>query len=107
MQIQVVDDGGATAKVVLVGKLDVVGADVIASPIATLSASKSGLTIDMSGVTFIGTTGLRHLVSAGKALMRRGGRLELLNPNDMVTDVLVTTRVTDFITITRTHGSSP
>jgi hypothetical protein len=36
-----------------------------------------------------------------------GGRLELLNPNDMVTDVLVTTRVTDFITITRTHGSGP
>jgi anti-sigma B factor antagonist len=105
MQIQVVDDGGATAKVVLTGKLDIAGAEVIALPLATLSGSKSGVTIDMSGVTFIASIGIRHLVSASKALRRRGGALELLNPNDMVTEVLVSTGVSDFMIITRTDGS--
>jgi anti-anti-sigma factor len=102
MQIQVVDDGGATAKVVLTGKLDIAGAEVIALPLATLAGSKSGVTIDMSGVTFLASIGIRHLVSTSKALMRRGGRLELLDPNDMVTEVLVTTGVSDLMTITRT-----
>jgi anti-anti-sigma factor len=101
MQIQVIDDGGATAKVVLTGKLDIAGADVIALPLAALLGSKRALTIDMSGVTFIASIGIRHLVSASKALMRRGRRLELLNPNDTVTEALVTTGVSDLMTITR------
>jgi anti-anti-sigma factor len=105
MQIQVVDDGGATAKVVLTGKLDIAGADVVALPLATLSGSKNVLTIDMAGVTVISSIGIRQLVSVGKVLIRRGGRLELLNSSDMVTEVLVTTGVSDFMTLTRTNRS--
>ena len=101
MQIQVVDDGGATAKVVLTGKLDIAGAEVIALPLATLSGSKSGVTIDMSGVTFIASIGIRHLVSANKALIRKGGRLELLNPNNLVTEILDRAGVSSLMIITR------
>lgn len=105
MQIQIEDSGGAAATVVLTGKLDIAGADVIALPLATLSGSKSDLTIDMAGVTFLASIGIRHLVTASKALARRGGRLELLNPNAMVTEILTTTGVVDFMTITRTDGA--
>jgi anti-sigma B factor antagonist len=105
MQIQIAEDTGTTAKVVLTGKLDIAGAEVVALPLATLSGAKSALTIDMSGVTFIASIGIRHLVSAGKALRRRGGSLTLLDPSDIVTEVLDTTGVADLMTITRSHGA--
>jgi anti-anti-sigma factor len=105
MQIQVAEDTGTTAKVVLTGKLDIAGAEVVALPLVTLSGAKSALTIDMSGVTFIASIGIRHLVSASKALRRRGGNLTLLDPNAIVTEVLNTTGVTDLMTIARSDGA--
>jgi anti-anti-sigma factor len=81
MHISILEDAGPIAKVSLTGKLDIAGADVVALPLATLSGSKRGFVIDMSGVTFIASIGIRHLVSTSKALLRRGGRLVLLKPN--------------------------
>src|SRR5581483_3497351 len=106
MQIIISDDVGPTAKVGLVGKLDIAGAEVIALPLATLAGGKSGLVVDLSGVTFLASIGIRHLVSATKALSRRGGRLILVNPNDMVRDVLVTSGVTDLMPIVMTESEA-
>jgi anti-anti-sigma factor len=75
MQITIVDDSGPTAKVVLNGKLDIAGADTVALPLATRSGGKSELVLDMAGVSFIASIGIRHLDAASKALARRGGRL--------------------------------
>jgi anti-anti-sigma factor len=99
MQISIADETGSTAKVILTGKLDIVGADVVALPLATLSGAKSGLIIDMTGVTFIVSKGARQLILAGKALARRGGTLILLNPSDIITDVLVALGVNDIMKI--------
>lgn len=104
MQIAI-NDAGTTATVTMVGRLDISGAEVVALPLATLSGSKDGLFIDMSGVTFVASIGLRHLVSAAKAVGRRGGRLVLLNPNDAVTEVIATSGLTDLLLIER-NGTS-
>jgi anti-sigma B factor antagonist len=103
MQITVSDEAGPTARVGLVGKLDIAGAEVVAMPLATLAGSKTGLIVDMSGVTFLASIGIRHLVSATKTLARRGGRLVLVNPNDMVKDVLVTSGVSDMLPMVSTE----
>ena len=71
MQITI-DDGTTTATVVLTGRLDIAGAEAVALPLATLSGAKSSLVIDMAGVSFIASIGLRHLVTAAKSLRRRG-----------------------------------
>src|SRR5262249_47299035 len=68
-----INDLGATARVVLVGRLDIAGADKVALPLATVSGSKDNILVDMSGVTFVASIGLRHLVLAAKAAARRGG----------------------------------
>ena len=99
MQITIIDDSGTTARVVLNGKLDISGAEKIALPLATLAGGKRGVLVDMAAVTFIASIGIRHLVMAGKALSRRGGRLVLLNPNALVTDVLTTSGVLELMTI--------
>src|SRR5579862_5286807 len=98
MQIAI-DDAGSTATVTMVGRLDIIGAEAIALPLATLSGSKNGLFIDMAGVTFVASIGLRHLVSAAKAVGRRGGCVVLRNPNAAVAEVIVTAGLADLLLI--------
>jgi len=99
MQITIADDSGPTARVRLVGKLDIAGAEEIALPLATLAGAKQSVVIDMSGVTFIASIGIRHLVAATKALNRRGGKLVLVSPSELVREVLETSGVTDLMPI--------
>jgi anti-anti-sigma factor len=106
MHISIVEDSGPTAKVTLEGKLDIVGADEVAAPLATLSKTKSGLLINMAGVTFVTSPGIRQLVAASKALARGGGRLVLLKPNETVVDVLVVTGVRDLMTIVQSEADA-
>jgi anti-anti-sigma factor len=103
MQIQI-EDGGATARVVLIGKLDIAGAEVVALPLASLSGSKQSLTIDMSEVTFIASIGVRHLITASRALARRGGSLTLLDPSEIVSEVLTTSGASELMTVARSGG---
>jgi anti-anti-sigma factor len=106
MQITIVDDAGNIAKVVLNGKLDISGAEKIALPLATLAGGKSGIVLDMTEVSFLASIGIRHLVLASKALARRGGRLVLLNPNPLVTDVLTTSGVVDLMAIAHSEAEA-
>jgi len=106
MEIVTSEDRGATARVALTGRLDIVGAEVIALPLATLAGAKQGLIVDMSGVSFIASIGIRHLVSAAKALSRRNGRLVLLNPSEMVAEVLTTSGLTNLLPIVRSDSEA-
>jgi anti-anti-sigma factor len=96
-----VKDAGLTATITLIGRLDILGAESIDLPLATLSGSKNEIIIDMAGVTFIASIGLRHLVSAAKAVQRRGGRLTLLNPTAAVGEVITTSGLTILLPIER------
>jgi anti-sigma B factor antagonist len=106
MQFTISDEAGATAKIGLVGKLDIAGAEVIALPLATLAGGKKGVVVDLSGVTFLASIGIRHLVLATKALARKGGKLVLVSPTDAVKEVLVTSGVTDLMPIVTTERAA-
>jgi anti-anti-sigma factor len=96
-----INDAGSTATLTMVGRLDIPGAEVIALPLATLAGSKKGLFIDMAGVTFIASIGLRHLVLAAKAIGRRSGRVVLLNPNGAVAETIAAAGLADLLSIER------
>jgi stage II sporulation protein AA (anti-sigma F factor antagonist) len=106
MQFTISDEAGTTAKIALAGKLDIAGAEVIALPLATLAGGKKGVVVDLAGVTFLGSIGIRHLVSAAKTLTRKGGQLVLVNPTDAVKEVLVTSGVTDIMPIVATESAA-
>lgn len=99
MQISTDKGTGSTARIALTGKLDIQGAEAIAMPLATLSGAKQNIVLDMAGVSFIASIGIRHLVAASKALGRRGGRLVLLAPSAPVLEVLTTSGISDLIPI--------
>jgi stage II sporulation protein AA (anti-sigma F factor antagonist) len=97
MQISIDEEGGSTARVSLVGRLDIKGAEVIAMPLATLSGQKQNILLDMSGVSFLASIGIRYLVTATKSLTRRGGKLILVSPTEIVAEVLTTAGIADII----------
>jgi anti-anti-sigma factor len=106
MQFTISDVAGTTAKIGLVGKLDIAGAEVVALPLATLAGGKKGVVVDLSQVTFLASIGIRHLVSATKTLARKGGKLVLVNPNALVKEVLETSGVTDIMPIVATESAA-
>jgi anti-anti-sigma factor len=73
----------------LAGRLDMMGAQSIdlkfTSGVATADA---GVVVDLSGVSFLASLGIRTLISPAKALKARGGRMVLLNPQPLVVEVL-------------------
>jgi anti-sigma B factor antagonist len=99
MQITISDFGPETKKISLAGKLDIAGAQTIELPMATVSGARCNVVIDMVGVDFIASIGIRHLVIAAKTVARNSRRLILLRPTALVADVLVTAGLQDLLPI--------
>lgn len=106
MEITVNEFGDAAKKVVLIGKLDIVGAQQIELPLAAVAGTRTNLVIDMIGVDFIASIGIRYLVQAAKTVARASHKLILLDPNPMVTEVLVTSGLTDLLPIVRSEDEA-
>jgi anti-anti-sigma factor len=106
MKITISEFGGVGKKVTLVGKLDITGAETIDLPLATIAGTRSSIVIDMMGVDFIASIGIRHLVMAAKAVARGAGKLVLLDPTPLVTDVLVNSGLDDFLPIVRSEDEA-
>jgi len=106
MEITITDFGDTIKKVTLVGKLDIIGAEQIGLPLAAVAGSRSNLVIDMIGVDFIASIGIRHLVMAAKTVARGAGKLVLLAPNPMVTEILVVAGLDQLLPIVRSEGEA-
>jgi anti-anti-sigma factor len=103
MEIRVSQFGELGTKVVLVGKLDISGAEKIDAPLAKVAESQGNIVVDMTGVDFIASIGIRHLVMAAKTVARRAGMLVLLDPNPVVTEVLITSGLQAILPIVRSE----
>jgi anti-anti-sigma factor len=97
---------GAVTKVTLVGRLDILGAEKIGLPLAAVAGARGNVVVDMTGVDFIASIGIRHLVMAAKAVARGSGKLVLLDPNPMVTDVLVVAGLDQLLPIVRSEDEA-
>ena len=106
MEITISDLGAAAKKVTLVGRLDISGAEKIGLPLAAVAGGRGNVVVDMVGVDFIASIGIRHLVMAAKAVARGSGKLVLLDPSPLVTDVLTTAGLDDFLPIVRSEDEA-
>ena len=84
-------------KAVLVGRLDIAGSAAIDVPFTALASSQKGVIVDLAGVDFLASLGIRTLLSTAKALQRRGGGLALLTPQPAVLEVLEVSGVLDLM----------
>jgi len=80
-------DGNIT-RVALDGRMDIDGSAAVDLRMNVVGGSSTRVLVDLSGVTFMGSMGLRSIMLPAQAVKRRGGRMVLLNPIPMVEDVL-------------------
>src|ERR1700744_2656320 len=99
MDVQPLAQG--VVKVILTGRLDIVGAGNIDLEFNAIAGSHRGVIVDLASVSFLASIGIRTLLLGAKAVQRRGGTVILLNPVPEVTKVLEVTGVTDLMPIYR------
>jgi anti-sigma B factor antagonist len=83
----------------LTGRLDIPGIDAISATFAELSASTTrNIVVDLSGVTFLVSFGIRELITNAKAIQKRGGRMVIfVGDNRAVHRTLETTGIDTLI----------
>jgi anti-anti-sigma factor len=66
-------------RIAISGRLDIPGTDEIAIRFAALSAAANlRIVLDLTGVSFLGSIGIRSIIVNAKAVQQRGGRMVLL-----------------------------
>ena len=99
MKLEVADMENGTTKVSLSGRLDIEGALKIDGEFNQIAEEKKKVLVDLGGVTFIASLGIRTLITGAKATANKGGKMVLLNPQPNVEKVLRTSRVDTVIPI--------
>jgi len=72
---------------------------------AALTPSVPRLDLDLSGVSFLDSSGLGALIALHKSMLSQGGVLRLLHPAPNVMQILELTRLHRVLEIVRTAGT--
>lgn len=94
MDLQYSESGNNIRLIKLIGHLDIMGVNEIDVKFAGYcSGEKPLVLVDLSGVEFMASIGIRLLTSNAKSISSRGGKLVLLNPTAEVKNVLEITGI--------------
>lgn len=89
MQVMLVKGGGDVAVVNLTGRMDSAGVQAASEVFRALVTQAGRSTvIDMSGVEFMASVGMRLFIEAQKALAAKGAKLVLAGPRELVAEGL-------------------
>lgn len=101
MHIETESLDGGILRINLAGRMDVQGAQEIDLKFTGHTANQRSVIVDLSGVSFLASIGIRTLLLAAKAVNQRGGKIVLLNPDENVTKVLEMAGIDTMIPINR------
>jgi anti-sigma B factor antagonist len=100
MEMKVKDARDGVVDVALIGRLDTPGvAGIELSFTATLVPRAARAVVDMSGVEFIGSMGIRMFISVARALSKKQGKLVLYGPQPLVKEVFNTVALGEIISV--------
>ena len=106
MDMQFSDVGGVT-RAVLDGRLDSLSVGSVETNfIANIVPKEQPAVIDMTGVSFIASLGIRMLLGTARALDRYGAKLALFGANDEVMEIIETTALTEIIPVVGTEDEA-
>ena len=97
MEIKKISDGSILT-VQIIGRLDAVTALELDKNLSATLAGVTDLTIDLAGLEYISSAGLRTLLKLQKHMDRQGS-MRIKNIRDNVREVLDMTGFSDFLTI--------
>ncbi|MFH1116024.1 MAG: STAS domain-containing protein [Pseudomonadota bacterium] len=102
MDLKVVDMKPGLTHISLTGKLDVEGEEQIGRQFEQLTSGAGKPTVvDMSGVTYLASLGIRLLFTCAKSLAGDGKKMVVVGPQPMVEETLRTSGTAGLIPIAR------
>jgi anti-sigma B factor antagonist len=103
MDVSVEHDEAGPVVMRVTGEVDVVTAAPLRQELALhMGSHQPDLIVDVSGVTFMDSTGLGVLVRAVRQVRERGGRIELVSDEDPVMNLLRLTALADVLPVHKT-----
>ncbi len=89
MRLEYSELDGNTCLIALSGRLDIIGTGEIETRFAGYCAVNGcRVLVDLSGVDFMASIGIRMLVLNANSVASRGGRMFILNPTENVQHIL-------------------
>jgi anti-anti-sigma factor len=100
MKLETEELDGGVLRVNLSGRMDIAGVDAIAVSLAAIAATENRrLILDLSGVEFLASIGVRAILQNVRAQRLRGGSMVLLAPPPLVEEVLLAAGVLNVVAI--------
>jgi anti-sigma B factor antagonist len=101
MDLRVEESGNVTIAI-LNGRMDIEGAQAIDMQFNVLAGSKKKLVIDMTGVSFLASMGLRTLMTCVRSVTSKGGKVAIAAAQPGVAKVLDTSGLSEMIPVVAT-----
>lgn len=100
MKLETRETGADLTYLSLHGRLDLEGTEAIELKFSLSATSSSHpVIVDVSEVSFLASLGMRMLVTAAKALRRKGLSMVLVAPNEVVRDALEVTGLSQLLLV--------
>jgi anti-sigma B factor antagonist len=100
MELAVHDLDSGILGINLSGRMDIQGTQQIDLKFTALTSTRrTQILVDLSGVTFIASVGIRTLITNAKAQKLRGGSMVLYKPSEQVEQVLRATGIDAIIPV--------
>ncbi|HQR52355.1 MAG TPA: STAS domain-containing protein [Burkholderiales bacterium] len=106
MELQMTDLGNAS-RIALQGRLDTPGVDQIETRFtASVVSPGKNVLVDLSGVTFVSSMGIRMLIGTARSLNRKQARMILFGPQALVRESLDHVSINDVIPLVGTEAQA-
>jgi anti-anti-sigma factor len=106
MELQVIDLGNAS-KIALQGRLDTPGVDQIETRFtASVVSPGKHVLVDLSGVTFVSSMGIRMLIGTARSLNLKKAKMVLVGPQALVKESLDHVSISDIIPVVGTEAQA-
>ncbi len=107
MPLQIVPLDANTTRLVLDGRLDAPGCEKVETQFtAATSAAQGNILVDLTKVEYIGSLGIRLLISNARSMQRRSRKMVIFGAQAQPQDVFETVALADLIPIATSQAEA-
>ena len=99
MKISVDQPKANVQRINLDGRLDVAGTQGVEAAFNAAVTKGPNVVVDLAKVPFIASLGIRLLVAGAQTLSKNGGKMVLMNPDELTRKILKTTGIDQLVPI--------
>jgi anti-anti-sigma factor len=107
VQFDVVEISPSANKVVMVGRLDAASVGAVETRFTgAVAASGRSAVLDLTGLEFLSSLGIRLLLSSARVVSRRGGKVVMFGAQPIVAEVMEAMALGDVLPLVATEAEA-